>query len=339
MVKTISAEKALNLKDAFFIDTRTPKEFSKDNIPGSINYPIFSDEERRIIGTLYKQNQDKAFEEGLKIYESKVANFIEEYKKLNPKNPIIVYCWRGGLRSETITKLIDGLGYDVYQLIGGHKAYRALVREGLQTYKPPFKLIVLQGLAGCGKTDLIKAITPSIDLEDLAGHRSSLFGAIGLNPCTQKMFESKLWEVLQKLKNEKVVFIEGEAKKIGDIYIPNNLFEVMKKSSIVEIQTPIKQRVKRIVRDYFTHDEDKQIKEIILKLKIQLSNKAVERLHQLVDKKDYEPVAEHLLVNYYDDLYNHANKNIKYAYTIKNNSIVKAVEELQKFAKQKDNLR
>lgn len=347
MARTISVEKALKLRDAVFVDTRSPKEFAEDNIPGSINSPIFSNEERKEVGILYKKDKDKAFEKGLKIYQGKVADFIKEYKEFDSKKTIVVYCWRGGIRSETITKLIESLGYNAYQLIGGHKSFRAFIRERLEAYKPPFKLIVLQGLAGSGKTDLIKAVKPSIDLEYFAGHRSSLFGAIGLKPRSQKMFESRLWFKLEELKQqkseiselknskrvlkqEKVVFIEGEAKKIGNIFVPSNLFKAMEKATTVYIKTSLKNRVKRIVRDYFSHGEDEKIKEIISKLKVQLSNKVVEEMHQFMDKKDYKPVAEYLLVNYYDERYKHANKDLEYKFEVNNDSVKKAVEELER---------
>ncbi len=330
MVKKLTAKEALEMKDAVFIDTRSPKEFAEDNIPHSISSPIFTNEERKVIGTLYRKDQDQAYDLGLGIYQTKVEDFIKKYKEFDSSKPIIVYCWRGGLRSETITKLIESLGHEVYQLEGGYKAFREIIRDELKEYRPPFKLMVLQGLAGCGKTDLIKKIKPSIDLEGLAAHRSSLFGALGLKPQTQKMFESRLWEQLQELKNEKIVFIEGEAKKIGNICVPKYLFEAMEKADTINIQTSLQNRVKRIVRDYFTHEEDAQIKEIIIKLKVQLSNKAVEELCAFVDAKNYEPVAEHLLVNYYDERYDHANKDLKYAGEINNDSVDLAVKEFEK---------
>ncbi|MFH1589843.1 MAG: tRNA 2-selenouridine(34) synthase MnmH [archaeon] len=326
MVKVISIEKAIKLNPVF-IDTRSPKEFEEDNIPESINSPIFTNEERKEIGILYKKNKEQAFDKGFAIYKSKVNDFINEYKEINKKKTIIVYCWRGGIRSKTITELIESLGYEVFQLKGGYKSFRAYIRNQLEQ-SPPFKLIVLQGLAGCGKTDLIKKLKPSIDLEGLAKHRSSVFGAIGLKPTTQKMFESRLWEQLNKLKKEKTVFIEGEAKKIGNIYVPNKLFKAMQESKTILITCSIKNRAKRIVRDYFTHGEDKKIKEIISSLKVQLSSKVVEELTEKVDKKDYLYIAEYLLLNYYDDKYNHANQDIKYHKEVNNDDVNKAVKEL-----------
>ena len=331
MIKTITVDLALQLKEEhIFVDTRTPKEFEIDNIPGSINIPIFSNEERVIVGTLYNSDKIKAYQEGFQIYNKKILDLIEEFKKIDKNKKIIIYCWRGGMRSKTMTELISNLGLDVVQLTDGYKEFRKFIREELQKYKPPFKLIVLQGLAGCGKTDLIKGLTPSIDLEGLAKHRSSVFGALGLEPVSQKMFESRLFEKLQELKNEKIVFIEGEAKKVGDVFVPNNLFEQMQKSQTINITCSIEERSKRIVKDYFTHNEDEKIKEIIIKLKVFLSNKHVEELNQLVDEKEYLKVAQILLEDHYDPQYNHALKNQVFSSEVKSDNIVEAIKDLNK---------
>ncbi len=332
MVKTIEIQDALKMldKSAVFVDTRSPKEFAEDNIPGSINIPIFSNEERAIVGTLYKQNAVEAYQKGFGIYNSKITAFIEQFKQLPAEKKIIVYCWRGGMRSKAIAELVTDIGRNTQQLIGGYKEFRAHVREELKSYESPFKLIVLQGLAGCGKTDLIKKLNPSIDLEGFAKHRSSLFGALGLKPVSQKMFESRLWKKLQELKNEKVVFIEGEAKKVGDLFVPDKLYEQMQKSQTIRITASIKTRSKRIVQDYFTYDEDEKIKQIIMKLNVYLTNKRVEELCVLVDEKRYEEVSQILLEDYYDHQYKHALESKTYSGEVCNDNIDKAISELQK---------
>jgi tRNA 2-selenouridine synthase len=331
MTKTISIQEVLELdkNQIVIVDTRSPKEFEEDNIPGSISIPLFSNEERAIIGTLYKENQVKAYEQGIEIYNKKITDFIEQYKIISPEKKMIIYCWRGGMRSKTITDLVSNIREDVSQLIGGYKNFRKIVRDELNNYKPLFKLIVLQGLAGCGKTDIIKNIEPSIDLEGFAKHRSSLFGSLGLKPCSQKMFESRLWEKLNSLKNEKLVFIEGEAKKIGDIFVPTKLFQVMEESTTVEITSSMESRTKRIVRDYFTHQEDEKIKNILIKLKAFLSNNTVEELIKQIDEKNYLEVAKVLLEDHYDKQYTHALKNQNYEYKVNSDNIEEAVKELK----------
>ena len=331
MVTTITIQDALrlNLADVIFVDTRSPKEFAADHLPHAINIPLFSDQERAMVGLTYKQNRVEAYQKGFEIYNQKVVNFIAQFKKLDSKKKLIIYCWRGGMRSKTIAQLVSEIRKNVFQLIGGYKKFREVVREELYAYIPPFKLIVLQSLAGCGKTDIIKKISPSIDLEGFAQHRSSLFGGIGLHPVNQKSFENSLWQRLGELKNESVVFIEGEAKKIGNLFVPENLFAAMQDSPTVHLYASIKNRAKRIVRDYFTHGEDKKIKEIITSLKVFLSAKVVEELVVFVDEKKYEEVATILLEVYYDKQYSHALKDKKYVAEICSDDISLAVKELE----------
>ncbi|MCF7798849.1 tRNA 2-selenouridine(34) synthase MnmH [Candidatus Woesearchaeota archaeon] len=331
MVNTIEITEALKLpsEDVVFVDTRSPKEFAEDNIPGAINIPIFSNEERAIIGTLYKNNQVEAYQQGFGIYNSKILDFIEQFKQIPLEKKIIIYCWRGGMRSKTIAELIASKRTNVYQLIGGYKQFRAVVREELKNYEPPFTFIVLQGLAGCGKTDLIKKLFPTINLEGYAHHRSSLFGALGLKPVSQKMFESRLWKKLHELESEKIVFIEGEAKKIGDIFVPEKIYETMQTAPTVNITASITTRSKRIVQDYFTHNEDEEIKKIIMKLKVYLSTKRCEELCALVDEKKYKQLAEALLIEHYDKQYKHALTEQKYIAEICSDNIDAAVKELE----------
>lgn len=329
-MKQINIQNALKEKNKLIIDTRTPKEFEKDNIPDSVNYPIFSDEERAKIGTLYKKDKTKAYQEGITTYNNKIIHFIESFKKLDKNKKIIVYCWRGGMRSKTIAELISNLGYDTYQLEGGYKSFREYIRDFFEEYTPPFKLIVLQGYAGCGKTDILKKIRPSIDLEGIAQHRSSIFGAIGLKPISQKRFESRLWKKLIDLEKETAVFIEGEARKIGDVYIPKKIFDAIQKAKTIFITTNIKNRTKRIVKEYFTHSADEFIKEKIKTLKEQISKKEVEKLLECMDEKKYEKVSEYLLTEYYDPKYDYFFKDRKYAAKINYETITDAIDKIEK---------
>ena len=334
-MKTITIQEALMLKDedVVFIDTRSPIEFEKDNIPGSLNIPLFSNEERAIVGTLYGQDKEKAYQTGFGIYNDKIMSFIEQFQKIDSKKTIVIYCWRGGMRSKTITELVTNIKENACQLIGGYKQFRDVVRERLEQENNNQKFIVLQGLAGCGKTDLIKKLSTSIDLEGMAKHRGSLFGAIGLRPVTQKMFESRLWCRLKELESEPVIFIEGEARKIGEVFIPQKIFEKIQNSSHVQITASIETRSKRIVNDYFTHNEDEKVKSIIQKLKMSLGNKLVEELYQLIDEKKYEQVAKILLEDYYDSQYGHALRNQKYESEISSDDLDEAVKKLEEMKK------
>lgn len=328
MVETISAEEAMNNKDVIFIDTRSPKEFNLDHIPNAVNMPILDDLERHEVGKLYKQNQQKAFDLGFGFYKEKLDDFKKTVESFDKLKKLVVYCWRGGMRSKAVVEFIETLDVDVYQMIGGYKSYRAYMRDYLYNYKPKFKFIMLCGLAGCGKTDLIKAVAPSLDLEGLAQHRSSLFGGVGLTPRTQKKFESLLFQRLKEIENEKFVFVEGESHKVGPVYIPKPLFEAMKQGVLVKVDSSIERRVERIVRDYFTHDEDDKIKEIIKSLKVQLSNEVVDELLALMGEKDYSAVSKILLEDYYDSRYNHFIEKLKFELEVDVDDFENAVKKL-----------
>ncbi|MSR86470.1 tRNA 2-selenouridine(34) synthase MnmH, partial [Candidatus Woesearchaeota archaeon] len=200
-------------REYVFVDVRSPKEFIEDHIPGAINIPLFSNEERAIVGTLYKQvGKDVAIDKGLEIVGHKLPEMIQEYQTLKEKR-IIVYCWRGGMRSGSVVGLLQSLKFDVVQLENGYKDYRRFVREQLDRVHIP-SLVILYGLTGSGKTEILGKIKNSIDLEGLAQHRGSIFGDIGLTQRSQKMFESLLLKRLIELQQEKVVFIEGESRRI-----------------------------------------------------------------------------------------------------------------------------
>lgn len=328
----ISVEETLKLKDKIVIDTRSPVEFEKDRIPGAINIPILDNEERKVVGIMYKDKPDDAIKLGYEYYEKKLPRMVEEYKKLDSSKKIIIYCWRGGMRSQTITKLVADLGFNAFLLEGGYRAYRRYVRAQLENYEPPFSFVVLYGLAGSGKTELIKKLVPSIDLEGLAQHRSSNFGAIGLNPREQKLFESLLFAKLKELEKEKFVFVEGESHKVGKVFIPNSIFKAMKRGLAVRVDCSTENRAKQIVKDYFTHGEEDKIREIIVYLKPHLTKKVVEKLLKLMDEKNYEEVSKILLTDYYDSKYEHQIKQAECSYTVCNDDMTSCIEELKKIS-------
>ncbi|MFW6383219.1 MAG: tRNA 2-selenouridine(34) synthase MnmH [Nanoarchaeota archaeon] len=328
-MEKINIEKAWEDYSSYlFVDTRSPAEFEEDHVPRSYNLPIFDDTERKNIGILYKADKQKAFDLGIDYYSKKLPGLVKEIRKLPRNKKIIVYCWRGGLRSKAIAQLIDLLGYSSYQLEGGYKAYRAFVRENLYKYQTDFRFIVLWGLTGTAKTKIIKRLKPAIDLEGLAQHRSSLFGAVGLNPRSQKYFESLLYFELEKLKGTGLVFIEGESKKIGDVIIPSVIYNKMKNGVKVRIESSLKARVKNTVKEYFLDENVEQIKSIIPLLKQKLGTKRVNELLQWMQDKNYENVSEVLLTEYYDPLYRHTIDRMDYDYEIKADSITKHIEKL-----------
>jgi len=336
-VTKVTVKDALLMDDVIFIDTRTPKEYAECHVPKAHNVPILSNEERHIVGFLYKQvSVEKAYDVGFEIYEKKkneIVSKVKELLKSKGAKKVIVYCARGGMRSRVVAQLLVSSGFNSLQMEGGHKKYREYVREKLGTYKFMPKLIVLYGLTGSGKSELLQKMDmPKIDLEEIAQHRSSLLGAVGLNPRTQKFFESVLFYVLNKVNSEKCVFIEGESRKVGDRVVPEFLFKAMKENCVnVRVKCSLKERVKRIVPEYFdTPKKVKEVYDVTEKMRQLLSNKVVDMLLKMLKNKKYEEYTEYMLINYYDGKYGFTVDNVKYDFEICNDSVIDGLIELKK---------
>lgn len=325
----LSIKEALQRPNSIFIDTRTPKEFDEDHLPGAINVPILTNDERAVVGTLYKQvSREKAIEQGMEYFTPKLPLFLEEFNKHKEKE-IIVYCWRGGMRSATVVALFEALGYNVKQLTGGYKTYRAHVSKELAQLEIKQKVFVLWGLTCTGKTELLKTFPQFLDLENLAQHRSSLYGSIGLTPRTQKCFENLLLQNLNKLKTEPFLLIEGESRKIGDLEIPLCVWKAMNKGTPLLAQRSLEERAKACVKEYFATQEDvSQVLEITKKLWKVISKKHKEETILAIEHKDYPLAAKLLLEFYYDPLYGHTLAKMDAAGTINTDDLHKAREEL-----------
>ena len=327
MVEKIKVKDALN-GDFVFVDTRSPKEFAEDCIIGAINIPILDDSERAIVGTIYKQvSTEQAIEKGRAFYEKKIPRITEKIKKYEGRE-LVVYCWRGGMRSGVMSKLFEELGFNVFQLEGGYKKYREYVRKSLDNFEIP-KFVVLHGLTCSGKTDLINKLDNSIDLEGFAQHRGSLYGSLGLVPNSQKKFDSLLLKRLNDLGQEKFIYVEGESRRIGDLMIPENFWKAMGKGIHVYVKRDLDIRAKECVREYFTSENISKIKKITLGLQKVISKKNKEEIVKLIDGGKYIEAAKILLVKYYDELYEHSLKKIKYDFEICSDDLEEGITSLQ----------
>jgi len=328
MPKTIPVKEALET-EAIFIDTRTPKEFQEDHLPKAINLPILSNEERHLVGITYKQvSQEKALEQGISYFSKKLPEFMKEVGRYKDQK-IIFYCWRGGLRSRAVTALLDSLGYDVLQLQGGYKYFRNYVRESLENYQLKAKLMVLWGLTCTGKTELLNQFPNCLDLEGLAQHRGSLYGAVGLTPVSQKRFENLLWQRLEQLKREEIIIIEGESRKIGRVQIPLFLYQRMLQGKHILITWSLDNRAEYAVKSYFKDDASLlQIKEITNALPRLLSPKQKQKIIELIDQRQLKEAAKMLLELYYDPLYNHTLRQLDFSAEINNDQPVPAAKKL-----------
>src|SRR3989344_2924960 len=331
MPQTISIENALKLPNTIFIDTRTPKEFQEDHIPNAINLAILSNDERAIVGTIYKQvSQQDAIQKGVEFFSQRLPDFLKEVTKHKDKT-IIINCWRGGMRSHTVVSLLESLKFNVLQLEGGYKSYRTYIKNNLYNYQIKPKVFVLWGVTCTGKTSLLTKLHNTIDLEGLAQHRGSMYGAVGLTPSSQKSFETQLYQRLEQLNNKPFIIIEGESHRIGDTMIPDFLWKAMMHATHVLIKRSIDLRAKAAVDEYFkTIPHLDEIKQITLNLPHNLlSNKRKQEIIDLVNQNNLLDAAKILLQEYYDPLYQNTLNKHTYSFEINSDDEASAVKEIE----------
>ena len=244
------------------VDVRTPAEFAEDHVPGAINCPVLSDEERVTVGTLYKQvSPFEARRVGAALVARNIAGHLETGLADRPKGwRPLVYCWRGGQRSGSMTLILQQIGWGARQLEGGYKQYRHLVLEELQTLPGRFDYRVVCGPTGSGKTRLLTALRTQgrqvLDLEALANHRGSVLGRVpGEGQPTQKGFDSALRAALLALDPQEPVFVEAESKRIGFVSLPDALVTSMRAARCIYVDVPFAERVRYLLEDYdfFVH--------------------------------------------------------------------------------------
>ena len=254
MKKLLVEEFLKNSTDGIIIDVRTPAEFEQGHIANAINIPLFSNEERVVVGTIYKQvGKDEAIEKGLEFVGVKMADMVKQAKAASNGKPLFLYCWRGGMRSGSVAWLFSTAGLDVNLLVGGYKAYR---REfDLFLDRADFKLIILSGATGCGKTEALKLIKERgeqmIDLEGLANHKGSVFGGFGKGqqPTTEE-FINRLHHQFLEYDKDRVIWCEGESMLIGHVYLPKKLYDKMQISHKIVIEMSTEQRLDRLMVEY-----------------------------------------------------------------------------------------
>ena len=313
-------ETSASIGSSIIIDVRSPAEFEHAHILSALNLPLFDNDERAMIGTTYKkQSREAAIKAGLPLFGNKMLSMVETVEswiaaaqKDNDltKPTLYVHCWRGGMRSAAMAWLLDLYGYKVIQLTGGYKAYRNWV---LEQFTISYSLKVVGGYTGSGKTEILHALQEKnysvIDLEGLAHHKGSAFGAIGQLPQpSQEMFENilatKLWEVN---KNNKPIWIEDESQRIGTVLIPTPLFHLMRNSTCYFMTIPFEQRLAFIVEGYGKFDAQSLIE-------------ATERIQKRLGGLETKSAVAHImqgelkeafsiLLKYYDKWYEKNAKN------------------------------
>jgi len=309
---TITLEKALNETNCIWVDVRSPVEFAAGHIPGAINVPLFSDNERSEVGIIYKNiGQSDAKTHGLSIVSPKLPSMISQIGELVPPDgSVIVYCWRGGMRSQSIVHILNMMNIPANQLIGGYKAHRRYVLNSLEQINFPGPMVVFSGSTGIGKTLLLNLLAnrgfPVIDLEGLANHRGSVFGQVGLGTSTTTPnFEAGLLCKLQEFHLSPYLLVECESKRIGKAYIPDIFYQEMQKGKKILIEASIEKRVNRLMLEYLDLSETNR-QEIINSLQTlnnRLGKKKIASLLDAFSANKVEEVIMTLLTDYYDPLY------------------------------------
>ncbi|MGM0651574.1 MAG: tRNA 2-selenouridine(34) synthase MnmH [Bacillota bacterium] len=309
----IEVKEALERTDLVYIDVRSPKEYQNASIPGAINIPLFDDREHHQLGLIYHQVGEKeARLTALDMVAPKLPALVENIlKAAGPKTPLL-YCYRGGMRSISIYEVLKLTGFNVFRLKKGYKAYRKFINNKLATYSLSSELYVLHGLTGVGKTAVLKKLEqkgyPVIDLEGLAGHRGSVFGSVGdIRERSQKDFDALLLQQLERFKNENLIFIEGEGRRIGNVYLPAFLGKTMDSGFHILLTASLEKRIERILQDYIPKTVPDRLKieleAAINSLRKRLGCKKTDILIDMLKQEHYHAVVEILCTDYYDLFY------------------------------------
>ena len=291
------------------IDVRTPMEFEEDHIPGAFNVPLLSNEERVEVGTIYKKiGPVEARRRGLELTCSRFYSMVDRIVLLSAGRPIVVYCWRGGLRSHSVAMLVETCGTPASQLAGGYKSFRAHVANYFEACDFPAPLVVMHGMTGTGKTEFINGLDPvqwaTIDLEGIACHRGSAFGALGLmQDFTQKHFETALWDAFRRLPADRPIALEGESQRIGRYSLPGCLYQKMAESCKVWCHASIETRIKRLTIEYARPEYRAEMLEALERIRKKLSGTRYAELKSMLEGWDVEGVARGLIEGYYDKMY------------------------------------
>jgi tRNA 2-selenouridine synthase len=316
MIRDCSVDKFLENKHAFTtIDVRSPGEFADSHIPGSVNIPLFTNEERALVGTIYKQKgQKQAKWQAMEIVSPKIPGILDQIQEIEKSGQEpMVYCWRGGMRSQSVATFATLAGLHVRRLEGGYRAYREHVVERIADLIPE-ESVVITGMTGTGKTEILHHLKtagyPVLDLEKYANHKGSVFGSIGGEPPhNQKMFDALLFEDLKKIQGSSYFIMEGESKRIGHAVQPPELAEKKLKGLHITVYSSIEKRMERIYEQYVKPYEHSSAFHERVELALNMIIKRMksidiqQELLRCVNEKDYMELIRLLMENYYDPRY------------------------------------
>ena len=318
MNKHIRIDEFLMLRNTIpIVDVRSPSEYSKAHVPEAYNIPLLNDEERTSVGTAYKEKgKTEAVKKGLSLVGPKMLEKAEAGEQIaGAGKKLILYCWRGGMRSDNMAWLFSRVDIECYVLKGGYKTYRHHVKDYMSK---PSQLWVLGGMTGSGKTELLHELSEIgeqiVDLEGIANHKGSAFGTIGEDPQPEtEYFENLLFEELLKLRLDKPIWLEDESQAIGRVHIPEELFFKMRASDVFKIELEKHSRIKRLVNQY-TQTDPRELEDAVDRIRKRLGGLNAQKALEAIKDKDYYTAAD-IILAYYDKAYSHGlskreNKNI-----------------------------
>lgn len=293
------------------IDVRSESEFAEDHIPGAVNFPVLDDAERKLIGTLHKQ--DSAFaarKRGAALVARNIAAHLDTPFFDRPRDwRPLVYCWRGGQRSGAMTHVLGRVGWQAQQLDGGYRAYRRAVLAALESLPVALDFRVVCGTTGSGKSRLLQCLHTAdaqvLDLEAIAQHRGSVLGDLpSSQQPSQKWFESQLWDALRQFDATRPVFVESESRKIGSVHLPQALIDRMRASPCLVVELPLPERVRLLRQEYVHFEQD--VAALGTQLGCLTALHGHERIAQwkaLASAGRWDEMVERLLVEHYDPAY------------------------------------
>ena len=344
MYNDITIKEALGMDEVLMVDVRSECEYSEATIPGAVNIPVLNNAERAAVGTTYRHEGSRdARRLGIKLVSPRLSEIVAAVDQIATGRKIVVFCWRGGQRSQFMASILATAGYDVYRVIGGYKAYRRCVVDYLDREELTQKAVVLHGLTGVGKTEVLLRLgekgLPVLDLEGLARHRGSVYGKIGLPPSpTQKTFENSIAKFFTGIGEENIFVVECESRRVGNRLVPVSLMNSMKKGYRILLYTSLENRVKRI-REVYTNgpgDNVKQLQESTLSLEKRIGSARVKELNKLLEERKFEPVFTYLLKEYYDPLYKYPDcPSQEYLLSVDTTDIEKASSKIYDFIKKR----
>jgi tRNA 2-selenouridine synthase len=318
------------------IDVRSPAEYVQGHIPGSLNMPLFDNQERALVGTLYKQKgPEPAFQLGLELVGPKLAHFVHFVKKHRQEGIVRVHCWRGGMRSSSMARLLEIASIPAVTLRQGYKNYRKHVLQVLQQPRP---LLVLGGLTGSGKTQILHSLKElgeqTIDLEQLACHRGSSYGALSLSQPSNEQFENTLAEQWMSLDAQRPIWIEDESRLIGRCKIPDFPFQLLRSRPLFILEKSLDERIQHLKEEYGQRPKEELI-QATQRLQNRLGGARTKTIVELIQRDCLnEAIAETLI--YYDSTYLHSlsrRQQPKYPLYLENMSPQQGAMQLMQISK------